>query len=156
MLYNAWPETLELLFRKSGLSQAQLAARMGKAEQTVSRWLLRKSKPRDRHFEDIAGAFLCSAQSLGKVYSRLLANHYWQAGDETMTFDAPTHTRRRTVVERADALLHLDLGGTAPEMRAVLRAHRSSLRNLVSQFCGQADVLVTEFEQLLEAAGRRP
>ena len=152
MLYNPRPETLGFLLERSGLSQAQLAQRLGSSNQTVSRWMVQKSRPRPDEFENIARAFGFSPAKLGRIYSRFLAQHYWENKDSqrpVVTTGGQLH-----LADRADGLQHLDLDGLPPEMRSVMRSHRNTLRVHVGQFVTQAEHLISEFEHLLEAAGR--
>ncbi len=159
MLHNPWPETLAFLLQRSGLSQAQLANRLGTSGQTVSRWMVQKTRPRPGEFENIARAFGFAPGKLGRIYSRFLAQYYWEHHDrEHPGADADlTPGRgavRRTLVDRAEGLQRLDLDALPPEMRSVLRAHRNTLRVHVGHFAAHAETLISEYEHLLEAAER--
>ncbi len=154
MLHNPWPETLAFLLQRSGLSQAKLAARLGISEQTVSRWMVERTRPRPQDFENLARAFGFTAEKLGRIYSHFLAQHYWdRLGGEPPAGDK-TSSAKGTLSDRAEGLLRLDLDGLPPEMRSVLRAHRNTLRAHVGQFANHAETLLAEYEHLVEAAGR--
>ena len=162
MLHNPWPETLAFLLQRSGLSQGQLASRLGTSDQTVSRWMVSRNRPRPEHFAGIARAFGFHPTKLGRIYSRFLAEHYWEDYGPPGA-DGPGHDRpgsghlqsgKRSVIERAEALQRLDLDGLPPEMRSVLRAHRNTLRVHVGHFVTQAETLISEYEHLLDAAVR--
>jgi len=162
VLHNPWPETLAFLLQRSGLSQAQLANRLGTSSQTVSRWMVHKTRPRPGEFENIARAFGFTPAKLGRIYSRFLAQYYWEnhdgehpGGDGDRTTGAGAwHAGKRTLADRAESLQRLDLDALPPEMRSVLRAHRNTLRVHVGHFVTQAETLLSEYEHLLEAAGR--
>jgi transcriptional regulator with XRE-family HTH domain len=158
MLYNPWPETLAFLLQRSGLSQAQLASRLGTSGQTVSRWMVQKTRPRPDEFENIARAFGFSPAKLGRIYSRFLAQYYWEHHDrdhpDAHSGLAAGHGGRQTLADRAEGLLRLDLDALPAEMRSVLRAHRNTLRVHVGHFATHAETLISEYEHILEAAGR--
>ena len=160
MLYNPWPETLAFLLQRSGLSQSQLASRLGTSGQTVSRWMVHKTRPRPGEFENIARAFGFSPAKLGRIYSRFLAQHYWEDQDGEASAGgvhgghAGVQRGKRSLADRAEHLLRLDLDALPPEMRSVLRAHRNTLRVHVGHFVTHAETLVSEYEHLVEAAGR--